>query len=58
VYRRVPQEHRVMNLTGEIIFFSTQYEMVTLRFVFYVSVLSKIDNCTRNIFRVPENIYK
>jgi len=47
-----------MNLTGEIIFFSTQYEMVTLRFVFYVSVLSKIDNCTRNIFRVPENIYK
>jgi hypothetical protein len=46
VYRRVPQEHRVMNLTGEI-----------LRFAFYVPILSKIDSFTRNTFRVSENIH-
>jgi hypothetical protein len=43
-----------MNITGEIMFFSIQYEMVALRFVFYVLILSTIYSFTRNIFRVSE----
>jgi len=54
---RVPQEQRVMNLIGEITFFSIQYEMVMQKFVFYVLILSKIDSFKRNSFRVSENIY-
>jgi len=46
-----------MDLTGKIMFFIIEYEMVTHRFVFYVLILSKIDSFKRNIFRVSENIY-